>query len=76
MSYLFNNQVTLTNLDAFGRSRTSDAMTIADYTHIYGENSEMLFKTSGSGTYSYMTNEASVRLSVGTGSGDYVIHQK
>ena len=75
MSYLFNNQVTLTNLDAFGRSRTSDAMTIADYTHIYGENSEMLFKTSGSGTYSYMTNEASVRLSVGTGSGDYVIHQ-
>ena len=75
MSYLFNNQVTLTNLDAFGRSRTSDAMTIADYTHIYGENSEMLFKTSGSGTYSYMTNEASVRLSVGIGSGDYVIHQ-
>ena len=75
MSYLFNNQVTLTNLDAFGRSRTSDAMTIADYTHIYGENSEMLFKIQGSGTYSYVTNEASIRLSVGTGSGDYVIHQ-
>jgi hypothetical protein len=75
MSYLFNNKVELTNLDAFGRSRTSESMTIADYTHIYGQNSEMLFKTSGSGTYSYMTNEASVRLSVGTGSGDYVIHQ-
>jgi hypothetical protein len=75
MSYLFNNRVELTNLDAFGRSRTAESMTIADYTHIYGDNSEMLFKTSGSGTYSYMTNEASVRLSVGIGSGDYVIHQ-
>jgi hypothetical protein len=75
MSYLFNNKVELTNLDAFGRSRTADPMTIADYTHMYGQNSEMLFKTSGSGTYSYRTNEASVRLSIGTGSGDYVIHQ-
>ena len=75
MSYLFNNQVTLTNLDAFGRSRTAEPMTIADYTHIYGDNSDMLFKTNGSGTYSYMTNEASARLSVGIGSGDYVIHQ-
>lgn len=75
MSYLFNNKVELTNLDAFGRSRVSEPMTIADYTHIYGQNSEMLFKTLGTGTYSYITNEASVRLSVGTQSGDYVIHQ-
>lgn len=75
MSFLFNNKVELNNLDAFARSRTSEPLTIADYTHIYGQNSEMLFKTSGSGTYSYITNEASVRLSVGTSSGDYVIHQ-
>ena len=75
MSYLFNNKVELTSLDAFGRVKTADAMTIADYSHVYGENSEMLFKTLGTGTYSYRTNEASVRLSVGTASGDYTIHQ-
>ena len=65
MSYLFNNKVELTSLDAFGRVKTADAMTIADYSHVYGENSEMLFKTLGTGTYSYRTNEASVRLSAG-----------
>lgn len=75
MSYLFNNQVTLTNLDAFGRSRVSEPMTIADYTHVYGQNSDMLFSTSGNGTYSYRENEASVRLSVGTNSSDNVTHQ-
>ena len=75
MSYLFNNKVELTSLDAFGRVKAADPMTIADYSHVYGENSEMLFKTLGTGTYSYRTNEASVRLSVGTASGNYVIHQ-
>ena len=75
MSYLFNNKVELRNQDAFGRARVSEPMTIADYTHCYGQNSEMLFKTNGSGTYSYLLNEASVKLTVGTGSGDYTIHQ-
>ena len=56
MSYLFNNQVELSNLDAFGRARSSEPMTIADYTHVYGENSDMLFKLNGSGTYSYRTH--------------------
>jgi hypothetical protein len=75
MSYIFNNKVEFTNLDSFGRVRVSNPMTIADYTHVYGENSEMLYKISGSGTYSYITNESSILLSVGTNLGDYVIHQ-
>lgn len=73
MSYLFNNQVELSNLDAFGRARSSEPMTIADYTHVYGENSDMLFKLNGSGTYSYRTNEASVRLQVGTTSNQLIV---
>ena len=74
MSYLFNNKVDFNNSDAFGRVRTSDMFTIADYTHFYSDNSEMLFKVNG-GTYSYRTNEASVRLSVGSASGHSIIHQ-
>lgn len=62
--------------DAFGRVRYSEPFTLADYSHQYGEESDMLTKTVGSGsTMVYNTNRASVSLIVGTGSGDSVIHQ-
>jgi len=64
-----------TNLDAFGRLRVSDTHTLADYSHIYGEEVELLTSTSGSGSKTLRANESSIRLSVGTGNGDYVIHQ-
>ena len=64
-----------TNLDAFGRLRVSETHTLADYSHIYGEEVELLTSTSGSGTKTLRANEASVRLTVGTGNGDYVVHQ-
>jgi len=64
-----------TNLDAFGRLRVSEVHTLADYSHIYGEEVELLTSSSGSGVKTLRANEASVRLSVGTGNGDYVIHQ-
>jgi hypothetical protein len=64
-----------TNLDAFGRLRISEPFTLADYSHTYGEEVELLTATSGSGVKTLRANEASVRLSVGTGNGDYVVHQ-
>lgn len=64
-----------TNLDAFGRLRVSEVFTLADYSHIYGEEVELLTATSGSGVKTLRANEASVRLTVGTGNGDYVVHQ-
>lgn len=64
-----------TNVDAFGRLRVSEPFTLADYSHIYGEEAELLTLTSGSGTKTLRANEASIRLTVGTGNGDFVIHQ-
>ena len=65
-----------TNLDAFGRLRVSDTFTLADYSHIYGEEVELLTSINGAGaSKSLRANEASIRLTVGAGSTDYVIHQ-
>jgi hypothetical protein len=62
--------------DAFGRLRYSEPFTLADYSHQYGEESNMLTKTVGAGsTLVYNTNRASVSLIVGTGATDKVIHQ-
>lgn len=62
--------------DAFGRVRYSEPFTLADYSHQYGEESDMLTKTVGAGsTLVYNTNKASVSLVVGIGSTDQVIHQ-
>ncbi len=75
MSYLFNNKVSLNETDAFGKIRTSSPFTLADYSHVFGESPELLTVVSGSGTVSLVTNQASIRLQVGTGNGDYAIHQ-
>ena len=62
--------------DAFARQRVSDPYTLADYKHVYGEETELLTSLSGIGASKTLRpNEASVRLSVGTGDGEYVIHQ-
>ena len=62
--------------DAFGRLRVSDTFTLADYTHIYGEEVELLTKTVGAASTTEVNpNTASIALIVGTGSADKVIHQ-
>jgi len=64
------------SVDAFGRSRVSMPYTLADYTHIYGEEVELLTKTVGAGaTTEINPNTASIALIVGTGATDQVIHQ-
>lgn len=65
-----------TTVDAFSRLRVSAPFTLADYNHVYGEEPELLTLSSGAGsTVISRPNEASMRLTVGTGSTDYVIHQ-
>ena len=61
--------------DAFGKLRVSEPTTLGDYHHISGENPEMILKTSGSGSGSAEVDSSSYILSVGTGNGDYAIHQ-
>jgi len=62
--------------DAFGRMRVSDTFTLADYSHIYGEEVELLTKTVGAASTTEVNpNTASIALIVGTGSADKVIHQ-
>jgi len=62
-------------IDAFGRQRFSQPYTLADYSHAYGQEEEMITETSGSGTTSNKPDQASIELSLGTGATDYVVHQ-
>jgi len=62
--------------DAFGRQRTSTPFTLADYAHVYGEDTELLTKTSGvNASISFNVDQAKAILQVGTGTNDFVIHQ-
>lgn len=68
--------ITGQNLDAFGRLRVSEPHTLADYSHVYGEELELLTKTVGaSSTTTSSGTEAAIILSVGTGATDYAVHQ-
>ena len=63
-------------IDAFGRQRTSNPFTLADYSHVYGEETELLTKTSGvNASISFNVNQAKAVLQVGTGANDFTIHQ-
>ena len=62
-------------IDAFGRQRFAQPYTLADYSHAYGQEEEMITETSGSGTTSNKPDQASIELSLGTGATDYVVHQ-
>ena len=63
-------------VDAFGRARVSQPYTIADYKAVYGANSEFLTASSGGGSgAAHVPNIAATRLTVGTGSTDYIVRQ-
>ena len=62
-------------VDAFGRQRVSEPYTLADYTHIYGDQAELLTKTSGANsTILFNTSQAKVTL-IASGLNNFVIHQ-
>lgn len=73
---LLRNSSSATNIDAFGRLRVSEPFTLADYSHVYGEETELLTKTSGTNSsVSFNILKAKATLQVGTGSNDFTIHQ-
>lgn len=65
-----------TLIDAFSRMRTSDPFTLADYSHVYGEETELLIKTSGNlSSVTFNLKQAKAILTVGSGINDYTVHQ-
>jgi hypothetical protein len=73
---VLNTALSPTLIDGFNRMRTSDPFTLADYSHVYGEETELLTKTSGNlSSISFDIKKAKAILTVGSGIGDYTIHQ-
>ena len=72
----FSSPQTATLVDAFGRQRISNPFTLADYSHVYGEETELLTKASGTNSsVTFDINQAKAILTVGTGPRDFTIHQ-
>lgn len=61
--------------DAFGRLRVSQGETLADYSHVSGENPSMITVTNGGGSGNANVQYSSYTLGVGTSATDYAIHQ-
>lgn len=62
--------------DAFGRQRVSEPFTMFDCSFRYGDNTQKWnYITSGTGSVSYLSNENSIQLNVGTASGDTVVRE-
>jgi hypothetical protein len=65
-----------TNLDAFGRLRISNPLTLFDSQARYTIDDQFSSSTTGSGsTVTFATNESSTNLNVGTVSGGKTIRQ-
>jgi len=64
-----------TNVDAFGRVRTSAPYTLFDSQNRYGIDNQFDTSTATGGSTTYLPNESSVRLDVTTSSGSEVVRQ-
>lgn len=58
--------------DLFGRIKTSEPYTIFDSAHRYQQSGDFSEETSGTASATYLINESSVSLNVGTASGDRI----
>lgn len=64
------------NVDAFTRFRISQPVGIFNNKNVSGSNSDnWQEETNGTGAITYLKNESSVQLGVGTASGEYAIRQ-
>ena len=61
-----------TNLDAFGRLRTSNPFTLFDSSHRYTDNGSFVSSTSGTASATFNANQGLIDLAVGTASGDLI----
>jgi hypothetical protein len=62
--------------DLFGRTKISQPETLFDSSHIYQDDGSFANSTNGAGaSVSYLVNQSSVTLNVGTVSGEYVYRE-
>ena len=63
------------NVDAFGRFRVSNPLTLFDSSHRYNDNGLWATATGTGGTYTFSANEGLVNLNVNTVSGAQVLRE-
>ena len=61
--------------DAFGRLRVSEAFTLGDYKHTYGNDPNFRDTTANGGTITHIPNQAAARLATTSNPASYAIHQ-
>jgi hypothetical protein len=64
-----------TNVDAFGRLRSSQPYTLFDSQNRFAADSQFSTSTATGGSTTYLANESSVRMDVTTSSGSSVVRQ-
>lgn len=62
-------------VDMFGRTKVSDAFTMFDSQHRYKDSGDFSDETSGTATVSYLPNESTALLTIGTASGDKITRE-
>ena len=62
-------------VDAFGRLRVSNPLTLFDSSHRYYDNGLWVSSTTGTASATFSSNEGLVNLSVGTANGDQIIRE-
>lgn len=67
--------ITGTNLDAFGRVRVSNPLTLFDSSHRYSDNNLWVNKITGTAAATFNQDEGLVNLTVGSASGDEIIRE-
>lgn len=64
-----------TNVDAFGRLRTSSPLTLFDSSHRFSDNNLWVDAITGTAAATFSANEGLVNLTVGSASGDQIIRE-
>jgi hypothetical protein len=64
-----------TNLDAFGRLRVSNPLTLFDSSHRYADNNLWANSITGTAAATFSANEGLINLTVGSASGDQIIRE-
>ena len=64
-----------TNVDAFGRLRVSNPLTLFDSSHRYADNGLWANSTTGTAAATFNADEGLVNLTVGSASGDQIIRE-
>jgi len=64
-----------TNVDAFGRMRVSNPLTLFDSSHRYADNNLWVNSITGTAAATFSADEGLVNLTVGSASGDQIIRE-